>query len=65
MRILLSGWAVRSRQLGIPLSDHADFPGLLKIVDDVEPKKIYVAYGYSKRFSEILRYMGYDAEPLI
>jgi len=66
IRIRLSGWVVRYRKgLGIPLSDHADYNDLINIVESVEPKKIYVAYGYSNRFSEALRRLGYDAEPVL
>ena len=66
VRIRLSGWVVRYRRgLGIPLSDHADYNDLIKIVETVEPKKIYVAYGYSNRFSKDLRMLGYDAEPVL
>ena len=62
--IYLSGWAVRMRRLGIPISDHVDFNGLIKTIEEIEPKKIYVAYGYSLKFSKILSDMGYNAEPI-
>lgn len=66
VKIKLSGWVARTRnKLGLPISDHADYNDLIKIVESVEPKEIYVAYGYSRRFSEILRNMGYKATPLL
>jgi len=66
VRIRLSGWMARMRsQKGLPISDHADFNDLIKTIEMVEPKHIYVAYGFSKKFSEILRNKGYDAEPLL
>ena len=66
VRIKLSGWMARIRsQTGLPISDHADYNDLIKTVETVEPKHIYVAYGFSKKFSEILRNRGYEAEPLL
>jgi len=45
----------------IPLSDHADYPDLLKFVDAVEPKTIYTTHGYEKEFAATLRQRGYEA----
>ena len=54
----------KDEEVGIPISDHVDFNGLIKTIEEVEPKKIYVAYGYSYKFSKVLSDMGYTAEPL-
>lgn len=66
-----SGWALlsKSRQqmdadLLLPLSDHADFPGLLSIVEQVAPRKVYANHGYADVFSHLLRKRGLAAHPL-
>ncbi len=59
----ISGFMIKSRS-GVALSDHSDYDGLMKIVDAVDPKKVYTVYGYSKRFADALKEYGYDAEPL-
>ncbi len=60
----LTGWVVGKEDRGIPLSDHADYLGLLRVVDRVKPKKIYTIYGYATRLAHDLSRMGYDAQPL-
>jgi Cft2 family RNA processing exonuclease len=66
-----SGWARLSRSraqmdadLLLPLSDHADYPGLLDIVDRVRPRKVYANHGYADVFAHLLRKRGHDAAPL-
>jgi len=68
--LYLSGWALEAGakfRLGVdealPLSDHADFPGLLEYVRRVNPKKIFTTHGPAD-FARHLRARGYDAEPL-
>ncbi len=68
--LYLSGWAQESQarfRLGVdealPLSDHADFPGLLEYVRRVNPKKIFTTHGPAD-FARHLRHLGYDAKPL-
>lgn len=68
---VVSGWAQLSRARSerdadelIPLSDHADFPGLLEIVDKVRAKRIWTNHGYSDVLAHILRRRGHDAQPL-
>lgn len=68
--LYLSGWALDAGakfRLGVdealPLSDHADFPGLLEYVRRVNPKKIFTTHGPAD-FARHLRALGYDAEPL-
>lgn len=60
----LTGWMVGKEDKGLPLSDHADYLGLLRVIDRVNPKKIYTVYGYSNRFARDLNRLGYDAESL-
>lgn len=63
--IKFTGWAIlRKNSRDIPISDHADFYDLLRIVDKVNPEKIYVAYGFTNKFAKILKNLGYDATPL-
>ena len=66
----LSGWAMDSGakyRFGVdealPLSDHADFLGLIEYVRQVNPKKIFSTHGPAD-FARQLRALGYDAEPL-
>ena len=68
--LYLSGWALDTGakfRLGVdealPLSDHADFPGLIEYVRRVNPKKIFTTHGPAD-FARHLRALGYDAAPL-
>jgi DNA ligase-1 len=65
---ILSGWALdknATHRFGVdaafPLSDHADFPGLLDAVRRVNPRRIVTIHGYTKEFSSELRRQNYDA----
>jgi Cft2 family RNA processing exonuclease len=69
--VFLSGWAVypgTKYRYGVnealPLSDHADFEGLIEYVRRVNPKKIYTTHGFFEEFALYLRRLGFDAEPL-
>jgi Cft2 family RNA processing exonuclease len=66
----LSGWAIDAGakfRFGVdealPLSDHADFSGLIEYVRRVNPQKIFTTHGPAD-FARHLRALGYDAEPL-
>ena len=66
----LSGWSVdraTSRrapgQVGFPLSDHADFPSLLRYIELAAPRKVFLNHGWSD-FAPRLRRLGVDAEYL-
>src|SRR6185436_17183312 len=68
---ILTGWAVdpncRFRyqcDAAFPLSDHADFPDLLEMVKQVQPKKVYTLHGFAAEFAHTLREHGYDAQSL-
>ncbi|MDZ7266255.1 MAG: MBL fold metallo-hydrolase [candidate division KSB1 bacterium] len=68
--LFLSGWAVHESfkyrcgvDEALPLSDHADFKGLLEFVRRVNPAKIFVTHGPAD-FAVHLRQLGYDARPL-
>lgn len=45
----------------IPLSDHADYPGLLECVKQVQPKTITTIHGSTREFAADLRKLGHDA----
>ncbi len=66
---MLTGWAldpdVQYKRRGIdafiPLSDHADYPGLLEIIERVNPRDILTVHGSTKSFATDLRRRGYNA----
>ncbi len=65
---ICSGWmqvrgAVRRRNAdaGFPLSDHADWQGLLKTVKETQAQKVFVTHGYQAVFSRYLNEMGVEA----
>lgn len=67
---MLTGWALgsgASHRYGvdevIPLSDHADFPSLLRYIELAQPKKVLLNHGW-RDFVWRLRRMGIDAEYL-
>jgi DNA ligase-1 len=68
---ILTGWAVEPNcrfryqcNAAFPLSDHADFPDLLEMVKQVQPKKVYTLHGFAADFAQTLRDLGYDAQAL-
>jgi Cft2 family RNA processing exonuclease len=67
----LSGWARREASRAefdadalIPISDHADFEGLLAHVAEVAPRRIVTMHGFAADFARILAARGLDAEIL-
>ncbi len=68
---ILTGWAVdpncRYRyqcDAAFPLSDHADYPDLLAMVRQVNPKRVYTLHGFASDFAQSLRDAGYAAQAL-
>ena len=66
-----SGWmAVRSNRRrrtadrGFAMSDHADWPDLVRTVKETGAKRILVTHGYSAIFVRWLREQSYDAQEL-
>jgi Cft2 family RNA processing exonuclease len=63
---MVTGWGERALGPGIDevfqLSDHADYDGLIRLVETVRPKKTFVVHGYARTFAADLRHRGYDAE---
>jgi len=47
-----------------PLSDHADFKGLLEVVGETSPQRVFTVHGFSKDFSRELKNMGYESYDL-
>ena len=65
---MLSGWALDPSAIyrfgvdaAFPMSDHADFPGLLEAVKRVDPKRVLTIHGYTREFAAELRRQHYDA----
>ena len=63
-----TGWAMDPGTIyqnrcddAFPLSDHADFPDLLALVDHVQPKLVYTLHGFAKEFAATLRARGIEA----
>jgi len=65
-----SGWTIDPKfeidfaDQYFPLSDHADFNGLIRTASYVNPSKIYTLYGFSKELAEHMKKEGWDAETL-
>lgn len=64
----VTGWALDSStkyQYGcdaaFPLSDHADFPDLLRFVELVQPRIVYTLHGFAREFAATLRARGVEA----
>ncbi len=49
---LVSGWALWSKKTAFPLSDHADFPRLIRFVEECQPEIVLTCHG--SRFNETL-----------
>jgi putative mRNA 3-end processing factor len=69
--IAFSGWATGggySYSMGtdyaFPLSDHCDYPELVKLVEAVSPELVYTTHGFAAEFAKDLRKMGFSARPL-
>lgn len=62
-----SGWMSRGGKnstiydIGFPLSDHADWNGLLTAIKQTEATSVHVMHGFTKTLTEHLRTTGYDA----
>lgn len=64
----ITGWAMDSScryrsgtDAALPLSDHADYDGLLELVKRVVPKKVFTVHGFTREFAQTLRTQGVDA----
>ncbi|MCX8178515.1 MAG: MBL fold metallo-hydrolase [Candidatus Aenigmarchaeota archaeon] len=69
---MFSGWALDDdykHKIGVdkafPLTDHADYKGLLKIVKQSSPEKVFTFHGFHNDLAiSIKENLGIDAEPL-
>jgi Cft2 family RNA processing exonuclease len=68
---VVTGWAMDSScrfrsgtDAAFPLSDHADFPGLIEFVKRVAPRKVFTLHGFAADFARTLRELGFDAQSL-
>ncbi len=69
---MASGWMQirgnrrrRAIDRGFVLSDHADWPGLLQTIHEVQPEDVYVTHGFSDVVSRHLTERGIPARPLV
>ena len=65
---MISGWGVDPRakyryraDAIFPLSDHADYPDLMRYVDRVQPKRVLTVHGFAAEFARDLRRRGIEA----
>lgn len=65
---VLTGWALQPSakyrygvDAAFPISDHADYPELLRTVELVQPQRIFTVHGYTREFAADLRRLGHDA----
>jgi Cft2 family RNA processing exonuclease len=65
---IATGWAIDQGAKyrygcdeAFPLSDHADFPDLIALIERVQPKVVYTLHGFAKEFAATLRARGVEA----
>ena len=65
---MLTGWALQpgaahryQTDAAFPLSDHADYPDLLRYVELVKPRRVLTLHGYAAAFARDLRERGVEA----
>ncbi len=64
----ITGWAMDPNatfryqcDAAFPLSDHADFPDLLRFVETVNPRRVLTLHGFAREFAATLRERGIEA----
>ncbi|MEM9481653.1 MAG: ATP-dependent DNA ligase [Verrucomicrobiota bacterium] len=69
---MISGWALNPGSKFryqvdevFPLSDHADYPGLMDAVEAVQPKRVLTLHGFAEEFARDLRGKGIEAWSLL
>ena len=65
---VITGWAMDPGAIyryqcdaAFPLSDHADYPDLLRFVERVQPKRVLTLHGFAQEFALTLRDRGIEA----
>lgn len=67
---VLTGWALdggrrfRGVDAAFPLSDHADFPSLLRYARETGASRVFTVHGFEEELAAALRKQGIRAEPL-
>ena len=67
---ILTGWAIdgthhfRAANAAFPLSDHADFPSLLRYAKETGAGRVYTLHGHAEPLAKALRREGIRADPL-
>ncbi len=68
---VLTGWAIdgrggfRGADAAFPLSDHADFPSLMRYAKASGARRVLTVHGYARELAGHLRREGIRAEPLV
>lgn len=69
--VAFSGWALGrgyrymlAADYAFPLSDHCDYPELMRLVQDVSPEVVYTTHGFAAEFARDLRNVGFSARTL-
>jgi len=68
---VLTGWAIDGRRgfrgadAAFPLSDHADYPSLLRYARASGAARVLTVHGYARELAAALRKEGVRAEPLV
>lgn len=69
--VAFSGWALGggyrfslAADYAFPLSDHCDYPELMKLVQDISPEMVYTTHGFAAEFASDLRKVGFSARTL-
>ncbi len=64
----ITGWAMDPNatfryqcDAAFPLSDHADYPDLLRFVEAVNPRRVLTLHGFAREFAATLRERGIEA----
>ena len=65
---VVTGWAMDPGAIyryqcdaAFPLSDHADYPDLLRFVEAVQPRRVLTLHGFAQEFARTLRERGIEA----
>src|SRR5580704_8795507 len=65
---ILTGWALNPATIhryqcdaAYPLSDHADYPELIRYVELIQPERVFTVHGFAREFAEDLRRRGIEA----
>ncbi len=68
---IITGWALDAScryryraDAAFPLSDHADFPDLVGMVERLRPKKVLTLHGFAADFARTVRQLGIEAQAL-